>query len=598
MRRVGPSARSASRLLIVALVAATTPGVSAQDPTEEITAQEEARLLRAASSHEWRGRLDEAEEVLTGLLAAKPTSSGGLFAFERILRTRSRVGEILPHVDRYLEARPDASGPRYMKLRVLVEIDSLDAVVDAAEAWFEAEPGSTDPYREVARLLQPVFGPERALDVLLAGRDAVGDSDALALEIGDARAGLGDAEGAVSEWARALESPRADVDGVLRRLERLDGDRESLVEPVLDVLTRDGASQDRRRAAVRVAIDFELPDLARRLATAGLRGLPRDAAPAFLQEVARRADTAGMADLSLWALSTLQRTVPAAQGDAAAESRLAVAALAAGDTVAALEAQTRMVRALAPGSVERRRALADLIRVEARASSVGVDDLGVRLRGFRSEFPDAPETDELTAVVAAGLATRGDVDGAVALVDPAPGPQSELERAWLLLDGGDVEGGRGALEGALPGLAPTAATEVIQLMAVIDRVGGTAAAALSASAARTRHGDVAGGRRLLDDALDEVGADDRPAVLFQAGLLAAGDDDAVAAAGYFARIEGAHPESREAAEAMLRHARILANDPARTDEARSMLERLILERPRAAVVPDARRELERLGRGS
>ncbi|MBT8403193.1 MAG: hypothetical protein KJP18_04995 [Gemmatimonadetes bacterium] len=584
--------------LILVLLALPSGGAAGQEAPDSISAQEEARRLRAASSHEWRGRLDEAETVLTGLLAGKPTSSGGLFALERILRTQSRVGEILPYVDRYLDSRPDASGPRYMKLRVLVEIDSLDAVDEAASAWFAAEPASPDPYREVARLVQPVFGGERALEILLEGREAVGEREVLALEIGDARARLGDEERAVREWAAALESPRVDVDGVLRRLERLEGDREALAEPVLAVLTRSDATEDRRRAAVRVAIDFELPDLARRLAAAGLRGLPRDAAPGFLQDVARRADTAGMADLSLWALTTLQRTVPAAPGDATTELRLAAAALAAGDTVAAIEAQTRLARALDPGSVERRRAIGDLIRVEARTSAVDGPTLEERLRGFRAEYPDAPEMDELTAAVASGLATRGDVEGALALVEVAPGPQSELERAWLLLDGGDLEGGRAALEGALPGLSPTAATEVIQLMALLDRVSPSAAAVLASAAGRARHGDADGARRLLEAGADEVAEGDRPALLFQAGLLASQGGDTVGAARYFARIEGAHPESREAAEAMLRHARILAADPARAEEARSLLERLILERPRAAVVPDARRELERLGRGS
>ncbi|MEQ9570412.1 MAG: hypothetical protein RLN75_09505, partial [Longimicrobiales bacterium] len=89
---------------------------------------------------------------------------------------------------------------------------------------------------------------------------------------------------------------------------------------------------------------------------------------------------------------------------------------------------------------------------------------------------------------------------------------------------------------------------------------------------------------------------DRPALLFQAARLAVAAGDSAAARSHFARIEGAHFDSPEAPEAMLRHARILAVDPARADEARSLLERLILERPRAAVVPDARRELERLGR--
>lgn len=564
--------------------------------TAAFTPRDEARMLREASSHEWRGRLDDAEAVLTELLRRNPTSSGGLFALERILRTRSRVERVLPYVDRFLAGNPGASGPRYMKLRVLVEIDSLAGLDDAAEAWFDADRDSPDPYREVARIFQRVHGDERALEVLRRGRDAAGDADALALEIGDALARLGDGPGAVAEWALALRDPRADVDGVLRRLERLEGDREALAEPVLAVLTRSDATEARRRAAVQVAIGFDLPALARRVAAEGLRGLSRDAAPAYLQEVARRAEDAGMADLSLWALDTLRRTVPAAAGDAAVEARMAAAALAAGDTVAATEAQLRLARALPAGSIERRRAVADLVRVEARASHVDAATLRTRLDGFRAEFPDAPELDALTAHVAAGLAFRGDPQGALALVDPAPGPESELERAWLLLDGGELEPGREALTEALPGLAPTAATEVIQLVALLDRVGAEAGRALAESGARARHGDLAEARRVVEEAAESAPERDRAALLFQAGRLAVADGDSAAARAHYARIEGAHFDSPEAPEAMLRHARLLAADPARFDEARSLLERLILERPGAAVVPDARFTLQSLGR--
>lgn len=583
-------------LVVVGLLVGGGAAAQTVADSSAFTPRDEARLLREASSHEWRGRLDEAEEVLTRLLEANPTSSGGLFALERILRTRSRVARVLPHVDRFLEGNPGASGPRYMKLRVLVEVDSLGALESAAEAWFEADPRSADPYREVARIYQRVYGEERALAVLREGREASGASDALALEIGDALARMGDGPGAVAEWALALRDPRADVDGVLRRLERLEGDREALAAPVLAVLTRSDASEARRRAAVQVAIGFELPALARRVAAEGLRGLGADAAPAYLQEVARRADEAGMAELSLWALETLQRTVPAAASDAGVEARVAAAALAAGDTVAATEAQLRLARALPGGSAERRRAIADLIRVESRASHVEAVTLRTRLDGFRAEFPDAPELDGLTADVAAGLAARGDAAGALALVDPSPGPESELERAWLLLDGGELEAGREALTESLPGLAPTAATEVIQLVALLDRVGPDAGLALAESGARARHGDLPRARSVLEDAADTVSDDDRPALLFQAGRLAVQAGDSAAARSHFARIEGAHFDSPEAPEAMLRHARILATDPARADEARSLLERLILERPRAAVVPDARRELQALGR--
>ena len=111
------------------------PALSAQ----EIDPEEEGRRLREAAGLEWRGQTDEAEAVLMELLAAWPTSSGGLFSLERILRSRSRTALVLPFADRYLDADPEASGVRYLKLRVLVEVDSLSALDAVAAEWFKAE---------------------------------------------------------------------------------------------------------------------------------------------------------------------------------------------------------------------------------------------------------------------------------------------------------------------------------------------------------------------------------------------------------------------------------------------------------------------------
>ncbi|MDX1568169.1 MAG: hypothetical protein R3223_10245, partial [Longimicrobiales bacterium] len=56
------------------------------------------------------------------------------------------------------------------------------------------------------------------------------------------------------------------------------------------------------------------------------------------------------------------------------------------------------------------------------------------------------------------------------------------------------------------------------------------------------------------------------------------------------------PEAAETPEAQLRLARHRA-DEGRQEEARALLEDLILNRPESAVVPEARRELERLRSG-
>mgnify|MGYP002825931501 CR=1 FL=1 len=95
----------------------------------------EAQKLRSASALESRGDYQGAEEVLRELLEEDPSSSGGLFALERVLRNQGEIIRILPAVNAFLAEDPASSGVRYLELRVLTEVDSLDAVRREAEAW-------------------------------------------------------------------------------------------------------------------------------------------------------------------------------------------------------------------------------------------------------------------------------------------------------------------------------------------------------------------------------------------------------------------------------------------------------------------------------
>ena len=96
LRPSGKRGAGVGRGGLVALAAMLAVG----SPTDTLWAQgdpqEEARLLRAAASRESRGDLAGAEAVLRDLVTRYPTSSGGVFALERVLRARGRVADILP----------------------------------------------------------------------------------------------------------------------------------------------------------------------------------------------------------------------------------------------------------------------------------------------------------------------------------------------------------------------------------------------------------------------------------------------------------------------------------------------------------------------
>jgi len=577
-------------VIAVALIQGLTPGPAVSQV--EVTARQEATAIRQAAGLEWRGDLDEAEEVLFSLLAAKPTSTGGLFALERVTRARDRLRLVLPRADAYLAEEPAAGGVRALKLRILSEVDSLSELRPAADAWIEAVPDREDPWREIARIWEDAFGPEATRDLLLEGRAHLGDDGALAVELGTLKAEAGDSPGAIREWAVAVRRPDADLPRMRRRVAGLDGNGARTVAPILTALVQEPTTLARQKTAVWMALELGMPDRAEELAaevSAGLRGASRSE---FLDEVVRQADAAGAREVTLWALDTLRRDAGATAAPGL-DVRIASAALAVGDTARAVEAQTRLARSLPAGSEERRRVIADLIRVEADHASVAT--LRQRYEGFRAEFGSAPELDELAARVAAGIARAGRPGVALELLgDPTPGPAATLERGYLNLLEAERDRGRADLESSLSGLAPERATEVIQLLTGMQRTTPAGGDALARSAALSHWGRHEDALFTVEEALEVVPPEDR-AVLLAAGArhaLAAGES--ARAEVFLDAVVGGFPDAPERPEAMLRLAELRLSTDAGRDDAVRLLEELIVEGPERAVVPAARRLLARI----
>ena len=97
--------RSCAVLLGLLLGTSGTVLAQADDPLLE------GRLLRSSASQESQGNLAEAESILRDLMAQRPTSSEGLFALERVLRSRGRIGDVLPMAIAYRDAEPAAAAP-------------------------------------------------------------------------------------------------------------------------------------------------------------------------------------------------------------------------------------------------------------------------------------------------------------------------------------------------------------------------------------------------------------------------------------------------------------------------------------------------------
>jgi tetratricopeptide (TPR) repeat protein len=551
---------------------------------------EEALLLREASVLESDGDLDGAKASLLHLLDIDPTSTGALYALERVLRGQEDLVSLLPSVDRYLGRRED-SGIRSLKLQVLVEADSLETMVAESERWIARSPRDETVYTEVARAYEAAYGPDRALAVLVAGREELG-GDALALAMGDYHAAQGFIVEAADEWAAAIATDESNMQSVRRRIESLsEGDATDAARNLVRTLA-DSDDAARRRSATELAIELGLNEDALDLARREARSLSGDARTEYLEEISVAATAAGVAQVSSWAYGELRGIEEDPDERRLLEQRRAEAALVAGDTTAALDSFDRVAASMPTGSADRRLVEARAIRIAAAAAEI--DHLRAGWAQFHEAYPESPEIDALAATTAAALVAWGDVDGALAVLEGVSGPRSSVERAYLLFAAGQIDLGREALVAAVGGLTPSEATEVIQLIGLLTRVSGAGAQALAFAGVQAHVGRGGAAAMTLADEAFGLPLADRPVLLAEAARMADRSDEPESGAEIRRRLLVEYPDAPEVGEASLALARHRARVEGNASEAMRILEELIIRQPNAAVVPEARLELERL----
>lgn len=575
----------------VLLASPLMPGLSAQRVRTA-----EAQALRDAGSHEARGRLTDAEAILQRLLEELPTSAGGLFALERVLRSQGRVVAVLPAADRFLSTVPEASGVRYLKLRVLAEVDSMDAMLRETDAWMRHAPADPLLYRQALPLWERVYGPEQALDLLSKGRLASGDPVTLALEIGDLLMSVDHTLDAVAEWARAAGSAGERGVEILRRLSEIDNAaaRARAVEVLVDALERTPTTPERRILAVQVALSLRHIELGLGIANTLARQLDPTSRRVFLESVSGWGKDGGAVEATLWALTEIRESMGQGEEARAIDSRITQTALLAGDTATAIEAGRRLANSFPVGSPERRRFLAEGIRMRMRARPAEAVALSTALDAFRLEFPSAPELDGLAAMVSVRLQAGGEVDRAAAVLTAVEGPETSLERAYLFLSNGDVALARAALIEAVDGLSPARATDAIQLASLLGRLSAAGTNVVAQAAVEGHRGRGRQAALALEKRVPELPATDRPIALAEAARLAVGGGGTEDAARMHTVLVQSYPDAAEAAEAALALARWHARTRAGVGTAVQLLEGLILKDPGSSIAPEARRELQRL----
>lgn len=588
--------RSLARGGALAIVASLTmlagsPGAASQE-RETLDDREVARLLEEASTLETRGELSAAEDRLRRVLADDPLATGALTSLERVLRGLRELDRVLPAIDAYLERRPTDPRIRSLQLEVLVRLDSVPALEEAAREWIDLAPNEEEPYRQAVVRFGDALGPERALEVLREGRERLERPDFMALAAGDLRLRTGEREEAGREWGRAMLREETGAGGVLRRIDRVPGDARPVVRAALDVIEEGDPPPSVLGGAARLALDGGMVERAIVLAAGAADGLAARARKGYLVDFARRAEHREAVPAAVWAYEWLRDEAETAEEARALDERVAELASGSGDVERAVRARERIARSHPSGSPVRRRALAAMVELEIDGGSL--ESAREKLADFRAEYPDAGELDRLAALLARRLSEKGDTAEAGDVVEGVSGPRSALERGYLHLEAGDVDRGREELESAVAELEAGEATDVLELLVVLEGAEAEAARLAGRAAALERRGFAGRAVEAVAEGLRDVPVDDRPALLALAARVAEGSGDASKAADLRARIVADFPDAPQYPEAALRLARQRAERADQRESAVEILEELIVSRPGSAVTPDARRELERL----
>jgi hypothetical protein len=583
--------------LVTVLTTAAAAPLAAQTRRAESATQRqltgELGRLRQANALEASGDLAGAETLVRAVLESNPTSLSALLTLERVLAAQGRTQEISGPIERLLALDPSSVVGHQTRLRVQAQASDSPGLEAAAQAWIRAMPKVETPYREIAAVWRQRGDYQRATAVLEQGRKRIDRADALAVELGDTYLAAGDMARAALEWARAVGPDGRGFLLVQRRLQNLPDGGARLLPILVDQLGTAPRTAGRLRAAALLAIDAGLTTRAQPLAAELLGALPAPERAAALVELARRADGAGLYRIASWAYDELLRHQSDAGSALAIHSRLAELALLAGDTAIAAERYQQLEQAAAVGSPQRRQALALQIQLTAREG--GLDRAEADLARLRTEYAQAPELDQTAAEVAEHYLTAGDAAGAERVLAGIDGPRAGQLRGRVALARGDIERARDELLAAAPLLRGTEATETIALASLLVRLSPAAGELL----ARVVGAGPDERERQLRDAAQHaqtLPARERTAILDflaavaeRSGLMDDADE-------LRHEIVTKHPRAQEAPAALLALARSALVRQESAEQARVLLEKVILEYPRSALVPQARRELERLGR--
>src|SRR6266566_4287214 len=538
------------------------------------------------------GQYEQAAGMYLASLRADPTNLQALLGLERVLPPLNRLGELLLAAQRAAAASPANAALRGVLLRTYVALNESDSARAVALRWAAAAPRDEAPYREWAMALEDTHRHAAARDVLLVGRRALGRPGAFGIELAELSQLSGDWEGAAREWAAALPDAPAQLPNAASALAE--------------------APNAQRERIARLLTAGTPPPLTRRLAGELLLGWgealrawavfePSVVTPSAEAVFALRrfADLAGARStpdarrVRALALTRYADLAPGPGGAAArARADAARAFIEAGDRDAARAVLERVARdSTAPPDAQR---LAQRTVVEALIEDGRLD------AATQQVATNGQLSDDDRASLRLRLARARIAAGALDRAESALARDSSVEalalHGWIALYRGRLREAQTLFRAAGPYAGDRSdATERTAMLALLQQTSLDSFPELGTALLTLVRGDSLHAVQALRLAAGRLATGGRPDLLLLAGRVAARLDTVQqrSALELFDEVVRTAGPGAAAPAAELEWARLLERR-AQPAEALQHLEHLILTYPASAVVPEARRELERV----
>ena len=553
-----------------------------------VLAQRGFGMLSRALELERSKRYEEAAREYGRILEINITNLPAMLGLERVLTPLGRLDELVPVLDSALVREPLNRQIRTAKLRTWGNLSRLDSLRAAAREWIRIDPGSPEPYRQWSFALTRAGRVAEALAVLERGYGEL-ETPRLAAEIAHVNVILGRWEEAAQAWILAAGgSSRMTAPAVLN-LARAPVDRR---RGVLDVLQATERKSPARILAAQLLVAWNKPVEAWAVLD---NALPEDRseASAVLRQFLQRAKLIRTKDGARVRGFAYERLAGIARGPQAERARLDAARefAAAGDRKSA----ERMLEKIAHDPEVRRQdqvgAISTLIDVMARSGRA--EEAEKRFREW-SERLTAGDRNELRRTVAWAWIRKAELDRAENLLAGDSTIEGFAVRAWLALFRGHlaVAGGLFRQAGPFAGTREEA-TRRTEMVALIQNVPADTLNELGRGLLYLAQGDSSRAIERLLEAAERVrtGAG-RGEILLLAGKISAPsgkDERTEEILKHAIDADSAGPAAPRAALELARH----LVTRGKLAEAAPLLESLILNYPQSAVLPQARRLLQR-----